>query len=143
TVVPDGLEAGGIKLSKFWARRQATKFNGVSYVTQKGAAASLSGKGLEDCKANISYYKRNAAALAEVFTAKGIYFTGGVNSPYIWLKCPDNMGGWEFFDSILNRFGIVGTPGEGFGENGAGYFRLTAFGSYENTLKACEFFKTL
>ncbi len=143
TVVPDGLEAGGIKLSKFWARRQATKFNGVSYVTQKGAAASLSGQGLEDCKANIAYYKRNAAALAEVFTEKGIYFTGGVNSPYIWLECPDNMGGWEFFDSILNRFGIVGTPGEGFGENGAGYFRLTAFGSYENTLKACEFFKTL
>ena len=143
TVVPDSLESDGIRLSKFWARRQATKFNGVSYVTQKGAAASLSGKGLEDCKANIAYYKRNAAALAEVFTAKGIYFTGGVNSPYIWLKCPDDMGGWEFFDMILNRFGIVGTPGEGFGENGAGYFRLTAFGSYENTLKACEFFKTL
>ena len=143
TIVPDSLESDGIKLSKFWARRQATKFNGVSYVTQSGAAASLSGKGLEDCKANIAYYKRNAAALAEVFTEKGIYFTGGVNSPYIWLKCPDNMGGWEFFDMILNRFGIVGTPGEGFGENGAGYFRLTAFGSYENTLKACEFFKTL
>ena len=143
TIVPDSLESDGIKLSKFWARRQATKFNGVSYVTQRGAAASLSGKGLEDCKANIAYYKRNAAALAEVFTGKGIYFTGGVNSPYIWLKCPDNMGGWEFFDMILNRFGIVGTPGEGFGENGAGYFRLTAFGSYENTLKACEFFKTL
>ncbi|MBR4947154.1 MAG: LL-diaminopimelate aminotransferase [Clostridiales bacterium] len=143
TVVPDSLESDGIRLSKFWARRQATKFNGVSYVTQKGAAASLSGKGLEDCKANIAYYKRNAAALAEVFTAKGIYFTGGVNSPYIWLKCPDDMGGWEFFDMILNRFGIVGTPGEGFGENGAGYFRLTAFGSYENTLMACEFFKTL
>lgn len=143
TVVPDSLESDGIKLSKFWARRQATKFNGVSYVTQKGAAASLSGQGLADCKANIAYYKRNAAALAEVFTEKGIYFTGGVNSPYIWLKCPDDMGGWEFFDSILERFGIVGTPGEGFGENGAGYFRLTAFGSYENTLKACEFFKTL
>ena len=143
TIVPDSLESDGIKLSKFWARRQATKFNGVSYVTQKGAAASLSGKGLEDCKANIAYYKRNAAALAEVFTKKGIYFTGGVNSPYIWLKCPDDMGGWEFFDMILDRFGIVGTPGEGFGENGAGYFRLTAFGSYENTLKACEFFKTL
>ncbi len=143
TIVPDSLESDGIKLSKFWARRQATKFNGVSYVTQKGAAASLSGQGLEDCKANIAYYKRNAAALAEVFTEKGIYFTGGVNSPYIWLKCPDNMGGWEFFDMILERFGIVGTPGEGFGENGAGYFRLTAFGSYENTLKACEFFKTL
>ena len=143
TIVPDSLESDGIKLSKFWARRQATKFNGVSYVTQRGAAASLSGKGLEDCKANIAYYKRNAAALAEVFTGKGIYFTGGVNSPYIWLKCPDDMGGWEFFDMILNRFGIVGTPGEGFGENGAGYFRLTAFGSYENTLKACEFFKTL
>ena len=143
TIVPESLESDGIKLSKFWARRQATKFNGVSYVTQKGAAASLSGKGLEDCKANIAYYKRNAAALAEVFTKKGIYFTGGVNSPYIWLKCPDDMGGWEFFDMILDRFGIVGTPGEGFGENGAGYFRLTAFGSYENTLKACEFFKTL
>ena len=143
TVVPDALESDGIKLSKFWARRQATKFNGVSYITQRAAAASLSGQGFEDCKANIAYYKRNASALAEVFTEKGIYFTGGVNSPYIWLKCPDNMGGWEFFDSILNRFGIVGTPGEGFGENGAGYFRLTAFGSYENTLKACEFFKTL
>ena len=143
TIVPDSLESDGIKLSKFWARRQATKFNGVSYVTQRGAAASLSGKGLEDCKANIAYYKRNAAALAEVFTGKGIYFTGGVNSPYIWLKCPDNMGGWEFFDMILNRFGIFGTSGEGLGENGAGYFRLTAFGSYENTLKACEFFKTL
>ncbi len=143
TIVPDSLESDGIKLSKFWARRQATKFNGVSYVTQRGAAASLSGKGLEDCKANIAYYKRNAAALAEVFTGKGIYFTGGVNSPYIWLKCPDNMGGWEFFDMILERFGIVGTPGEGFGENGAGYFRLTAFGSYENTLKACEYFKSL
>ena len=143
TIVPDSLESDGIKLSKFWARRQATKFNGVSDVTQKGAAASLSGQGLEDCKANIAYYKRNAAALAEVFTEKSIYFTGGVNSPYIWLKCPDNMGGWEFFDMILERFGIVGTPGEGFGENGAGYFRLTAFGSYENTLKACEFFKTL
>ena len=143
TIVPDALEADGIKLSKFWSRRQATKFNGVSYVTQKGAAASLSGQGLADCKANIAYYKRNAAALAEVFTEKGIYFTGGVNSPYIWLKCPDDMGSWEFFDSLLNRFGIVGTPGEGFGENGKGYFRLTAFGSYENTLKACEFFKTL
>ena len=97
----------------------------------------------EDCMANIAYYKRNAAALAEVFTSKGIYFTGGVNSPYIWLKCPDNMGGWDFFDMILNKYGVVGTPGEGFGENGTGYFRLTAFGSYENTLKACEFFKTL
>ena len=143
TIVPDALEADGIKLSKFWSRRQATKFNGVSYVTQKGAAASLSGQGLADCKANIAYYKRNAAALAEVFTEKGIYFTGGVNSPYIWLECPNNMGSWEFFDSLLNRFGIVGTPGEGFGENGKGYFRLTAFGSYENTLKACGFFKTL
>ena len=143
TVVPDTLEVNGVKLSKFWARRQATKFNGVSYVTQKGAAASLSGKGLEDCKANIAYYKRNAAALAEVFTAKGIYFTGGVNSPYIWLKCPGNMGGWEFFDLILGRFGIVGTPGEGFGSNGSGFFRLTAFGSYENTIKACGYFKEL
>lgn len=143
TVVPDALESNGIKLSKFWARRQATKFNGVSYVTQKGAAASLSGQGLEDCKANIAYYKRNAALMADVFSSKDIYFTGGVNSPYIWLKCPDNMGSWEFFDSLLNRFGVVGTPGEGFGANGAGYFRLTAFGSYENTIKACEFFKTL
>ena len=143
TVVPDAIEANGIKLSKFWARRQATKFNGVSYVTQAGAAASLSGKGLEDCMANIAYYKRNAKVLSEVFSEKGIYFTGGVNSPYIWLECPDNMGGWDFFDSILNRFGIVGTPGEGFGTNGTGFFRLTAFGSYENTLKACEYFKSL
>ena len=89
-----------------------------------GAAASLSGKGYEECLANIAYYKRNAAALAKVFTDKEIYFTGGVNSPYIWLKCPGDMGGWEFFDSILERFGIVGTPGEGFGTNGSGFFRF-------------------
>ena len=86
--------------------------------------------------------KSEHPALAEVFTEKGIYFTGGVNSPYIWLECPGNMGSWEFFDSLLTRFGIVGTPGEGFGENGAGYFRLTAFGSKEDAAAAVERLKT-
>ncbi|MCR4688458.1 MAG: LL-diaminopimelate aminotransferase [Saccharofermentans sp.] len=136
TIVPEELESNGVKLSKFWARRQATKFNGVSYPVQRAAEASLSEEGLKALSSNIEYYKHNAMLMADLFRSKGIYFTGGKNSPYIWLKCPGNMGGWEFFDYMLTRFGIVGTPGEGFGEAGNGFFRLTAFNSLENTEEA-------
>ena len=135
-IVPDQLTAGGVKLSKLWSRRQATKFNGVSYPVQRAAEASLTDEGLKALKANIDYYKNNARLMSDLLRSKGLFFTGGTNSPYIWLKCPDDMGGWEFFDLMLTRFGIVGTPGEGFGEAGKGYFRLTAFGSAEDTKEA-------
>lgn len=138
TVVPDTLMAGETKLSKLWMRRQATKFNGVSYPVQRAAEAALSEEGIAACMENIKYYKRNAALLSELLDSKGIFYTGGKDSPYVWLKCPDNMGSWEFFDKLLNEVQIVGTPGEGFGVNGEGFFRLTAFGSYENTVKAIE-----
>ena len=143
TIVPDELTSGGIKLSKLWSRRQATKFNGVSYPVQRAAEASLTDEGLAALKKNILYYRNNAKMLSDLFTDKGIYFTGGKNSPYIWLKCPDNMGGWDFFDLLLSKYQIVGTPGEGFGEAGKGYFRLTAFGSAENTIEAIERLKDL
>lgn len=138
TVVPDTLVAGDTKLNKLWKRRQATKFNGVSYPVQRAAEAALSEEGIKECQKNITYYKRNAQALCQLLDSKGIFYTGGKNSPYVWLKCPDNMGSWEFFDKLLTGVQIVGTPGEGFGANGEGYFRLTAFGTYENTLKACK-----
>ncbi len=137
TIVPDGLEASGVKLSKLWARRQATKFNGVSYPVQRAAEAALSPEGLKQCRANIEYYRANASLIASLMRSKNIYFTGGTNSPYIWLRCPGNMSGWEFFDLLLNRYQIVGTPGEGFGESGNGYFRITSFGSREATEQAC------
>ncbi|MCQ2515409.1 MAG: LL-diaminopimelate aminotransferase [Saccharofermentans sp.] len=138
TVVPDTLMAGETKLCKLWMRRQATKFNGVSYPVQRAAEAALSEEGISACMENIKYYKRNAALLSELLDSKGIFYTGGKDSPYVWLKCPNNMGSWEFFDKLLNEVQIVGTPGEGFGVNGEGFFRLTAFGSYENTVKAIE-----
>lgn len=143
TVVPEGLESNGTKIAALWARRQATKFNGVSYPVQRAAEAALSPEGIKACMANIEYYRKNACMLAELLRSKDIFFTGGVNSPYIWLKCPNNMGGWEFFDMLLNKYGIVGTPGEGFGDAGSGYFRLTAFGSAEGTAEACQRLKDL
>lgn len=136
TVVPAGLDAGGIKLQKLWARRQATKFNGVNYPVQRGAEAALSEEGINACMEAISYYRGNAKMIADLMTKKGIFFTGGINSPYIWLKCPNDMGSWEFFDMLLNEAQVVGTPGEGFGEAGAGFFRLTSFGSAEATEEA-------
>lgn len=143
TVVPDGLEAGGMKIAALWARRQATKFNGVSYPVQRAAEAVLTPDGVKACMENIEYYRKNATMLAELLKSKNVFFTGGVNSPYIWLKCPNNMGGWEFFDLLLNKYGIVGTPGEGFGDAGSGFFRLTAFGSAEGTAEACQRLKDL
>ena len=139
TVVPSTLVAGdGTSISKMWSRRQATKFNGVSYPVQRAAEAALSEEGIAECMANIAYYRENAALMASLLTSKGIAFTGGINSPYLWLKCPNGMSSWEFFDYLLNNAQIVGTPGEGFGAAGEGYFRLTAFGSKEATAEACE-----
>ncbi len=138
TVIPAGLEADGIKISKLWSRRQATKFNGVSYPVQRAAESALSTEGKEACAANIAYYRKNASMLAVLLKSKDIKFTGGVNSPYIWLQCPKGMSSWEFFDFLLNEAQIVGTPGEGFGKSGEGFFRLTAFGTNEATKEACE-----
>ncbi len=138
TVIPEELEADGVKISKLWSRRQATKFNGVSYPVQRAAESALSPEGKAECLKNINYYKNNASMLAVLLKSKEIEFTGGVNSPYIWLKCPKGMSSWEFFDFLLNEAQIVGTPGEGFGKSGEGFFRLTAFGTYEATKEACE-----
>ena len=134
TIVPASL--GRVK--PMWERRQATKFNGVPYVVQRAAEAALSDEGMAECMENIKYYKENARLIAELLTKKGIFFTGGTSSPYLWLKCPNGMGSWEFFDKLLNEAQVVGTPGAGFGRAGEGYFRLTAFGSRENTREAVE-----
>ncbi|WP_250227557.1 LL-diaminopimelate aminotransferase [Anaeropeptidivorans aminofermentans] len=138
TVIPMALEFEGVKLNKLWLRRQTTKFNGVPYIIQRGAEAALCDEGFAQCRNNIEYYMKNAEIMAETFRKKGIYFTGGENSPYIWLKCPDNMTSWEFFDYLLEKANLVGTPGSGFGENGEGFFRLTAFGDRDNTIEAMK-----
>ena len=138
TIVPSKLSSDGFDLIKLWKRRQATKFNGVSYPVQRAAESALSPAGRAACRENIAYYKKNASMLAVLLKEKKIRFTGGVNSPYIWLQCPNGMGSWEFFDLLLNEAQIVGTPGEGFGKSGEGFFRLTAFGTYEATKEACE-----
>lgn len=138
TVVPKELIFENYSLNKMWLRRQTTKFNGVPYIVQKGAAAVFSKEGQNQIKENIMYYADNAKMIAELLDRKDIFYTGGINSPYIWLKCPKSMGSWEFFDYLLEKANIVGTPGEGFGKNGEGFFRLTAFGSKENTKEAVE-----
>lgn len=144
TVVPEDLKADdGTSLNKMWFRRQATKFNGVSYPVQCAAEAALSKEGIRQCRENIEYYKQNAAMISQVLDSKNIYYTGGKNSPYIWLKCPGDMDSWKFFDYLLNEGQIVGTPGEGFGKAGEGYFRLTAFGTHENTMEACNRLRNL
>lgn len=138
TVVPDELVRGGVQLRRMWLRRQTTKFNGVSYPVQRAAAAALSAEGVEACRENIAYYKENARMIADMLTRRGVVFTGGKNSPYIWMKCPGGMRSWEFFDVVLERANVVGTPGAGFGENGEGWFRLTAFGDRDRTATAVE-----
>lgn len=137
-VYPDELKVGGVKLSGLWARRQATKFNGLNYPVQRGAEAALSEEGQTACMKNIAYYMENARIISDLMKEKGIYFTGGINSPYIWLKCPDGMTSWEFFDYLLENVQVVGTPGAGFGEAGEGFFRLTSFGDRNATLEAVE-----
>lgn len=138
TIVPEELESKGVHLKKLWSRRQATKFNGVSYPVQRAAEAALTDEGVKALRENIDYYRNNAKLLTELFDKKNIYYTGGKNSPYVWIKCPGDMSGWDFFDYLLKEAQIVGTPGEGFGDSGAGYFRITSFGTLENTIKACE-----
>ncbi len=136
TVVPQELEFGGASLNKMWLRRQTTKFNGVSYIIQRGAEAVFSEEGQRQIKENISYYKENAKIISDTLSRLGVPHTGGKNSPYIWMKCPDEMTSREYFDYLLENCCVVGTPGSGFGKNGEGYFRLTAFGSRESTSEA-------
>lgn len=143
TVVPMALERDGMSLNKMWLRRQTTKFNGVPYVVQRGAAAVFSEEGQKQIQENLSYYKQNAKVLAETLDGLGIWYTGGKNSPYLWLKCPNGMKSWEFFDFLLEKANVVGTPGAGFGANGEGFFRLTAFGDQQKTLEAAERLKNL
>ena len=138
TVVPHDLQFDGVELNKFWARRQATKFNGVSYITQRAAEAVYSDEGKKQIKEILAYYQNNAKIIYDGLASCGFKVYGAKNSPYVWLKTPDGMGSWEFFDLLLNELQVVGTPGEGFGPAGEGYFRLTAFGSTENTQKAVE-----
>lgn len=138
TIVPAALGETGLSPKPMWERRQATKFNGVPYVVQRAAEAALSDEGMAECMENVAYYKENAALIADLLTKKGISFTGGLSSPYLWLRCPGGLGSWEFFDYLLFEAQVVGTPGEGFGRAGEGYFRLTAFGSREVTREAVQ-----
>lgn len=148
TIVPKALvfmtsTGKEVSLNAMWNRRQTTKFNGTSYIIQKGAAAAFSKEGMAQCRENINYYQENAKTIASVLDKKGIRYFGGVNSPYIWFECPNNMDSWDFFDYLLTNIQVVGTPGAGFGENGKNFFRLTAFGNHENTKEAMERFETL
>ncbi len=148
TVVPRELvfpasDGSEMSLHAMWNRRQSTKFNGTSYIIQKGAAAVFTEEGMAQCRANIAYYQENARIIADTLTRRNIRFFGGVHSPYIWFECPDGMDSWEFFDYLLNNAQVVGTPGAGFGENGKNFFRLTSFNNHENTIEAMKRFEHL
>ena len=130
-------------LHSLWARRHDTKFNGAPYIIQKAGAAVYTEEGQKQTGEQIAYYMNNAKTILEGLKSAGYTVSGGVNAPYIWLKTPDNMTSWEFFDFLLEKANVVGTPGSGFGPSGEGYFRLTAFGSYENTVKALERIKAI
>ena len=138
TIVPQALVRGGQSLNKMWLRRQTTKFNGVAYIVQRGAEAVFSEEGMAEIQQNLDYYRRNAAVIAQALDEAGVWYCGGKNSPYIWLRCPGGMGSWEFFDWLLDTARVVGTPGEGFGPCGKGYFRLPAFGDAGRTREAAE-----
>lgn len=148
TVIPKELEVVAsdgtvVNISQIWGRRQGSKFNGVSYPVQCGAAAVFTDEGQEQIKVNLEYYKENARIIASALDELGIYYTGGKNSPYIWLECPNGMKSWDFFDLLLNEINVVGTPGAGFGKNGEGFFRLTSFGDRDKTIEAVERLKKL
>ena len=143
TIVPDSLTFEGQSIRKMWLRRQTTKFNGVSYIVQKAAAAVFTEQGEREIQDNINYYKENAKMIMKTLDELGIYYTGGKNSPYVWMKCPNGMDSWGFFDKLLNEAYVVGTPGAGFGSAGEGYFRLTAFSTQEKTKEAMERLKKL
>lgn len=148
TVIPNELtvtasDGTEVSVSQLWGRREGSKFNGVSYPVQCAAAAVFTEEGQKQTKENIKYYQENARIIAAALDELGIKYTGGKNSPYIWLKCPGNMGSWKFFDMLLEKANVVGTPGAGFGKNGEGWFRLTAFGDRERTKEAMERIKAL
>lgn len=143
TVVPKDLKCGDVSLNALWARRHGTKFNGAPYIVQRAGEAVYSEAGKVQLKEQVAYYMKNAKTIKEGLTDAGYTVYGGVNAPYIWLKTPDSMTSWEFFDYLLENANVVGTPGSGFGPHGEGYFRLTAFGNYENTLKALDRIKKL
>ena len=144
TVIPKDLkDENGNTLHALWARRHGTKFNGAPYIVQKAGEAVYSEQGQKETREQIAYYMNNAKVIYEGLKAAGYTVSGGVNAPYIWLKTPENMTSWDFFDYLLEKANVVGTPGSGFGPSGEGYFRLTAFGSYENTVEAIERIKAL
>ncbi|MDR0958282.1 MAG: aminotransferase class I/II-fold pyridoxal phosphate-dependent enzyme, partial [Clostridiales bacterium] len=143
TVIPQKLIREGESINRTWLRRQSTKFNGVSYVVQRGAEAVFTEKGLSAIHENIDYYMENAKIIADTLSSLKVWFTGGKNSPYIWLKCPHGMKSWEFFDNLLEKANVVGTPGVGFGNAGEGFFRLSSFGEKETILKAMERFREM
>lgn len=148
TVIPNELKVKAsdgteVSISQLWSRRQGSKFNGVSYPVQCAAAAIFTEEGLEQIHKNISYYQENAKIISSTMDKLGVKYTGGINSPYIWFKCPNNMNSWDFFDLMLNKIAVVGTPGAGFGKNGDGWFRLTAFGDRDKTAEAMKRFEKL
>lgn len=148
TIVPKELVSKSsngteMSLNKMWNRRQTTKFNGVPYIVQRAAATVFSEEGMKQAKAMINIYKENARIIEETMKKKNVRYFGGVNSPYIWFECPNGMNSWDFFDLMLNKIAVVGTPGAGFGKNGENYFRLTSFNNKENTIEAMQRFETL
>lgn len=148
TVIPNELtvkasDGTEVNISQLWSRRQGSKFNGVSYPVQCAAASVFTEEGQKQIHENISYYQENAKIISATMDKLGVKYTGGINSPYIWFKCPNNMNSWDFFDLMLEKIAVVGTPGAGFGKNGDGWFRLTAFGGRENTIEAMKRFEKL
>lgn len=143
TVIPKELKSNGVMLNSLWARRHGTKFNGAPYIIQRAGEAVYSEAGKAQTKEQVAYYMNNAKVIMDGLKNAGFSVSGGVNAPYVWLETPDGMSSWDFFDHLLTNANIVGTPGSGFGPSGEGYFRLTAFGTYENTLKAIERIKSL
>ena len=143
TVIPKDVKSGDVMLHSLWARRHGTKFNGTSYIIQKAGEAVYSDAGKEQLSAQVAYYMNNAKVIKEGLKDAGYNVSGGVNAPYIWLETPKGMTSWDFFDYLLDKANVVGTPGSGFGPSGEGYFRLTAFGTYENTVAAIERIKKM
>ena len=143
-MIPKNLkDADGVSLHALWARRHGTKFNGAPYIIQRAGEAVYSEEGQRQTREQIAYYMNNAKVIYDGLKSAGYTVSGGVNAPYIWLKTPDGMTSWEFFDFLLEKANVVGTPGSGFGPSGEGHFRLTAFGSYENSVEAMERIKAL
>lgn len=143
TVIPKELKQGDVMLNSLWARRHGTKFNGAPYIIQRAGEAVYSEAGKKQTAEQVAYYMNNAKTIREGLTEAGYKVSGGVNAPYVWLQVPEGMTSWEFFDYLLENANVVGTPGSGFGPSGEGYFRLTGFGTYENTVKAIERIKAL